>query len=372
MAQDIVPALDLRAQYAEIAAEIRSAIDEVLESQHFILGPQVKALEEELARFSGAKFGVGVASGTDALILALHVCGLKPGDEVIVPAFSYIATADSVSLLGGVPVFVDINPDTFNLDAAQIETKITPRTRAIIPVHLYGQPSDLDAISEIGRRHGVVLIEDCAQAIGATYKGRKVGSIGDLGCLSFFPTKNLGGYGDGGMILSPSEDYARQARSLRTHGTVKHKYTSERQGFNSRLDEIQAAILRVKLRHLDRWTAARQSNAARYDALLGNMRGVQIPRALPGVAPVYHQYTIRVQDRDRVQKRLGEMGISATVYYPVPLHLQPMYASLGYRRGSLPNAERAAEEVLSLPIYPQLTPAQIARVAEALAQAVRG
>lgn len=370
--QDTVPALDLRAQYVEIAAEIRAAIDEVLVSQHFILGPQVKALEKELAQYSGAQFGVGVASGTDALILALHVCGIRPGDEVIVPAFSYIATADSVSLLGGVPVFADVDPDTFNLDPAQIEAKITPRTKAILPVHLYGQPADLDAILEIGRRRGVKVIEDCAQAIGATYKGRKVGSFGQFGSLSFFPSKNLGGYGDGGMVLCQSEDHAQQLRSARAHGTVKDKYRSERQGWNSRLDEIQAAILRVKLRHLDAWAEARRANAVRYNELLADIAAVKSPKVLPGTVPVYHQYTIRVANRDRVQARLMEMGISSTVYYPVPLHLQPMYASLGYRGGSLPNAERAAEEVLSLPVYPELTSAQITRVAEALSEAVRG
>lgn len=372
MAVNTIPVLDLKAQYATIRAEIRTAVDEVLESQHFILGPRVKALEEELARFSGCSFGVGVASGTDALILALHVCGLKPGDEVIVPAFSYIATADSVSLLGGVPVFADVDPDTFNLDPAQIEAKITSRTSAILPVHLYGQPADLDAILEIGRRRGVKVIEDCAQAIGAAYKGRKVGSFGQFGCLSFFPSKNLGGYGDGGMVLCQSEDHAQQLRTARAHGTVKDKYRSERQGWNSRLDEVQAAILRVKLRHLDGWAEARRANAVRYGELLSDIPAVKSPKVLPGTEPVYHQYTIRVANRDRVQERLTEMGISSTVYYPVPLHLQPMYASLGYQRGSLPNAEQAAEEVLSLPIYPELTSAQIARVAEALHEAVRG
>ena len=370
--QDIVPLLDLRAQYAEIATEIRAAIDEVLESQHFILGPQVKALEEELARFSGVRFGVGVASGTDALILSLRLFGIGPGDEVIVPAFSYIATADSISLLGGIPVFVDVDPDTFNLDPLEIEAKVTRRTKAIVAVHLYGQPADMDPVLAIAARHGLKVIEDCAQAVGATYRNRKVTSLGDLGCVSFFPSKNLGGYGDGGMILSHSEDYTQQLRSLRGHGTIKHKYVSERQGWNSRLDEIQAAILRVKLRHLDRWTAARRANAARYDQLLNDVPGVKVPKVLPGVEHVYHQYTVRVHDRDRVQRQLAEAGISTTVYYPVPLHLQPMYASLGYRRGSLPNAERAAEEVLSLPIYPELTPRQMARVAEALAETVRG
>jgi len=370
-ALDVIPALDLQAEYAEIREEIRAALDEVLASQNFILGPQVQALEEDVARYAGCPFGVGVASGTDALLLALRAAGIKAGDEVIVPAFSYIATADSVSLLGVVPVFVDIRPDTFNIDAAQIERKITPRTRAVVPVHLYGQPADMDAVLGAARNHGLTVIEDAAQAIGARYKGRRTGSMGDLGCLSFYPTKNLGGYGDGGMILTHSKEFAENLRSLRAHGTVKHKYVSERQGWNSRLDEIQAAILRVKLRHVDRWTAARRANAARYDKLLGSILDVRIPRILDGCEHVYHQYTIRVAHRDRVQRRLAERGVASTVYYPVPLHLQPVYASLGYRRGDLPQAERAAEEVLSLPIYPQLTSAQIERVTESLAEAVK-
>ena len=369
MAEKTVPILDLRAQYAQIREEIRAAIDEVLESQHFIIGPQVKALEEEIARYCAAPFGIGVASGTDALILALHAAGLKPGDEVILPAFSYIATADSVSLLGGIPVFVDIDPDTFNLDPAQVEAKITPRTRAIIPVHLYGQPANIDPVLQIARKHRVPVVEDCAQAIGARYKGRRVGSFGEFGCLSFFPSKNLGGYGDGGMVLCQSEEHARNLRSLRAHGTVKDKYRSEQQGWNSRLDEIQAAILRVKLRHLDTWAAARRANAARYDKLLADIPGVKTPTILSGAEPVYHQYTVRVRNRDRVQRQLSEMGVSTIVYYPVPLHLQPMYSSLGYRPGSLPNAERASQEVLSLPIYPELTPAQLERVSECISQA---
>jgi UDP-N-acetyl-3-dehydro-alpha-D-glucosamine 3-aminotranferase len=371
-AQSTIPALDLRAQYAAIRDEIRAALDEVLASQQFILGPQVKALEEELARFSGCQFGVGVASGTDALILSLHISGVGPGSEVIVPTFSYIATADAISVLGGIPVFVDIDPETFNLDPAQIEAKLTPRTKAIVPVHLYGQPAEMDSVLAIARQHGLKVIEDGAQAIGATYKGRKVASLGDLGCLSFFPSKNLGGYGDGGMILTQTSELAQELRSLRAHGTAKHKYLSERQGWNSRLDEIQAAILRVKLRHLEDWTTARRAHAARYNDLLSGVPGVRTPKVLPGVEPVFHQYTIRVSDRDRVQKRLAERAISTTVYYPMPLHLQPLYATLGVHGGSLPHAECAAEEVLSLPMYPELTAAQIERVAEALAEAVKG
>jgi len=371
-AQEAIPMLDLKAQYATIRDEIAVAIQQVLDSQHFILGPQVKAFEEEMAAYCGARYAVGVASGTDALILALHACGAGPGDEVIVPTFSYIATADSASLLGAVPVFVDIEPATFNMDPAQVEPCITPKTKAIVPVHLYGQPANLDPILEIGRRCGIRVIEDNAQAIGATYRGRKTGSLGDIGCISFFPSKNLGGYGDGGMVVTNSEELATRLRALRAHGTKRHKYLSDEQGWNSRLDELQAAILRVKLRHLDSWKRGRQSVAARYNELLAALAGVVTPKVAPDCEHVYHQYTVRVPNRDAVQQRLADAGVPSTVYYPEPMHLQKMYAHLGGKPGSLPVAERAAEEVLSLPVFPELTAAQIHRVAEALAAAVRG
>ncbi|MBI3664204.1 MAG: DegT/DnrJ/EryC1/StrS family aminotransferase [Acidobacteria bacterium] len=374
-AHEPIPMLDLRAQYAGLREEIRAALDEVLESQQFILGRQGQALEEELARYCGARYAVGVASGTDALILALHAAGVGPGDEVIVPAFTYIATADSVSLLGAKPVFADISPDTFNLDPAQIEARITPRTKAAVPVHLFGQPADLDPILEIAARQGLRVIEDNAQAIGAKYKGRATGAFGEMGSLSFFPTKNLGGYGDGGMILTNSEALDRRLRSLRFHGTGTHRYISGEQGWNSRLDEMQAAVLRVKLRHLAQWRGARQAHAARYDALLKNVPGITSPPVAAGCEHVYHQYTIRIAgsgaERDRVQKKLAERGIATTVYYPVPLHMQPMYAALGTRAGELPASERAAKEVLSLPVYPELTAAQIERVAQTLAATMR-
>ena len=262
-----IPMLDLGLQYQSIRTEIKAAIEQVLDSQHFILGPQVKALEEEVARYCGRRFGVGVASGTDALTLALKASGIGPGDEVMVPSFSFIATADCVSLLGATPVFVDIEPETFCMASEQLEQKITPRTRAIIPVHLYGQSADMDDILDIARKHNLLVIEDNAQAIGATYKGRKTGSLGDMGCLSFFPSKNLGACGDAGMVVTDSEETARRLRSLRAHGSLK-KYFSEEQGWNSRLDEIQAAILRVKLRYLDQWNEGRRCRAARYDTLL--------------------------------------------------------------------------------------------------------
>jgi dTDP-4-amino-4,6-dideoxygalactose transaminase len=365
-----IPMLDLSAQYASIEEEIHSAIDEVLKTQQFILGPQVDALEEEIAAYCGRRFGAGVASGTDALILALRAAGIGPGDEVLLPSFSFIATADAVSLLGAKPVFIDMQADTFCLDPRTLATKITPRTRAIIPVHLYGQSADMEPILALAREHGLKVIEDNAQAIGATYQGRRTGSMGDFGCFSFFPSKNLGGYGDGGMILTDSEEAYRHLLRLRDHGSAK-KYISEEQGWNSRLDELQAAILRVKLRHLDKWCAARRAIAARYDALLKNVPGLVVPRVIGWGEHVFHQYTIRVQRRDQVSKFLAGEKIASTVYYPVPIHLQPVYKHLGYRSGDLPESERAASDVLSIPIYPELTEGQINRVADAIVRALK-
>jgi dTDP-4-amino-4,6-dideoxygalactose transaminase len=365
---DSIPPLDLKAQFASIKNEITEAVSAVLEAQHFILGPQVQALEAEVATYCGTRFGVGVASGTDALLLALHACGVGPGHEVLLPTFSFIATADTVSLLGAVPVFVDIDPATFNIDTAQLRKKISKRAKAIVPVHLYGQPADMDPIVSFAREHGLKIIEDNAQAIGAKYKGKKTGALGDLGCISFFPSKNLGGYGDGGMVVTNSEEYAKRLRALRSHGSTK-KYFSTEQGWNSRLDEIQAAVLRVKLRHLDAWGAARRKNAATYDRLLKDIAGVTPPVQASWAEHVYHQYTIRLRDRDRVQSYLSDRNIGSTVYYPVPMHLQPMYEKLAYKAGDLPESERAAREVLSLPIYAELTGDQINRVVEAIAEA---
>ena len=364
-----IPMLDLGLQYSTIRMEIKAALDQVLDSQHFILGPQVKALEEEVARYCGRRFGVGVASGTDALTLALKASGIGVGDEVIVPSFSFIATADSVSMLGATPVFVDIEPATFCIATEQLAQKITPHTRAIIPVHLYGQSADMDGILDIARRHNLQVIEDNAQAIGATYKGRKTGSLGDMGCLSFFPSKNLGACGDAGMVVTDSEETAQRLRSLRAHGSVK-KYFSEEQGWNSRLDEIQAAILRVKLRYLDQWNEGRRSRAARYDTLLQTVRGIERPETRGYGEHVFHQYTVRVPMRDAVQKQLTACGVASMVYYPVPMHLQPIFGPLGYKRGDLPECERAAKEVLSLPIYAELTDEQIEHVVNVLADAV--
>jgi dTDP-4-amino-4,6-dideoxygalactose transaminase len=365
-----IPPLDLKAQWLSIKSEISAAINAVVESQHFILGPQVQALEEEVAKYCGTRFAVGVASGTDALLLALHAAGVGPGDEVLLPTLSFIATADCVSLLGAVPVFVDIDPSTFAIDAVQLETKITPRTRAIIPVHLYGHPADMDPINSVAQRHNLRVIEDNAQAIGAKYKDRKTGGLGDYGCISFFPSKNLGGYGDGGMIVTNSEASSTHLRVLRNHGSAKKYYATE-QGWNSRLDEIQAAVLRVKLRHLDNWVVARRKNANLYTQLLKAAPGVVTPVEAPWAEHVYHQYTIRVIDRDRVQSALTEQNIGSTVYYPTPMHLQPVFANLNYIEGALPQAEKAAKEVLSLPIYAELSSQQIHRVIAAIAEAVR-
>lgn len=364
-----IPQLDLKAQFAAIRAEIGAAIEEVLASQQFILGPQGAALEQEVARICGTPFGIGVASGTDALVLSLRVCGVGPGDEVIAPAFTFIATTSAVTALGAHPVFADIEAATYNLDRGQLEARISAKTKAIIVVHLYGLPTEMDAILEIARRRNIRVIEDSAQAIGASYKGRPAGSMGDLGCISFYPTKNLGAYGDAGMIVTRSEELAARLRILRHHGQTG-KYVSTEQGWNSRLDEIQAAVLRVKLRHLAEWQLARQRHAEAYTRLLGAIPGVVTPSVPAGLAHVYHQYTIRVPRRDHVQKFLAARQIGSTVYYPVPLHLQPVYASLGYQRGDFPVAERAADEVLSLPMYPDLRPDQIERVAKALAEAV--
>jgi len=365
-----IPMLDLGRQYNSIRTEIKAAIDQVLDAQHFILGPQVKALEEEVAQYCGRRFGVGVASGTDALTLALHASGIGPGDEVIVPSFSFIATADSVSLLGATPVFADIEPETFCIDPSQLLRKITARTKAVIPVHLYGQSADMDAILEIAKQHNLLVIEDNAQAIGATYKGKKTGAMGDVGCLSFFPSKNLGAYGDAGMVVTDSEETAHRLRSLRAHGSLK-KYFSEEQGWNSRLDEMQAAILRVKLRYLDQWNRERRSRAARYNALLQGFSAVETPKTADWGDHVFHQYTVRVAKRDTVQKRLTSGGVASTVYYPVPIHLQPIYGQLGYKQGDLPESERAANEALSLPIYPELTDEQIEYIVSMLASAVQ-
>jgi dTDP-4-amino-4,6-dideoxygalactose transaminase len=364
-----VPQLDLAAQYAAIGAEIRTAVEKVLASQQFILGREGVALEEEIAKLCGAAHGVGVASGTDALILALRACGVQAGDEVLIPPFTFVATGSAVSALGAKPVFADIRPDTYNLDPSDLARRVTPQTRAIIAVHLYGLACDMDPVLHFARAHNLRVIEDNAQAIGATYKGRRTGSMGDAACLSFYPTKNLGAYGDAGMVVTNSGEMAERLKSLRNHGQSA-KYVSSEPGWNSRLDEIQAAILRVKLRHLPEWQRARQAHAAAYTKLLLGTAGVASPLVAEGYEHVFHQYTIRVERRDAVQQFLNERKIGSAVYYPVPLHLQPLYASLGYKAGDFPHTEHAAQEVLSLPMFPQLRSEQITRVAEAVSEFV--
>ncbi len=364
---ETVPQLDMSAQYAAIGDEIRTAVERVMASQQFVLGREGSALEEELAKLCGVAHGVGLASGTDALSLALRACGVHAGDDVLLPPFTFVATGSAVSALGAKPVFVDIRPDTYNIDPAELERRVTPRTRAIVVVHLYGLAADLDPILAFAKSHQLPVIEDNAQAIGASYKGRRTGSLGDAGCVSFYPTKNLGAYGDAVMVVTNSAELAARIRSLRNHGQTG-KYLSSEPGWNSRLDEIQAAILRVKLRHLSNWQRARQSHAAEYHRLLSAIPGVMPPLAPEGFEHVYHQYTIRVEKRDALQRYLADRKIESTVYYPYPLHLQPLYSALGHRPGDFPHAERAAQEVLSLPMYPELRKEQIARVVEAVAE----
>jgi len=367
---DPIPQLDLAAQFSAISGEIRAAIERVVASQQFVLGREGAALEEEIAKFCEVSHGVGLASGTDALILALRSCGVRPGDEVLLPPFTFVATGSAVSALGAKPVFAGIRPGTYNIDPSQLDRRVTSRTRAIIVVHLYGLPADMDPILEFARTRKLPVIEDNAQAIGARYKGRRTGSLGDAACISFYPTKNLGAYGDAGMLVTNSPELAARVKTLRNHGQIA-KYVSSEPGWNSRLDEIQAAILRVKLRHLPDWQRARQSHAAEYTAKLNGIPGLMPPVPGEGFEHVFHQYTIRVERRDALQNYLAERKIGSAVYYPVPLHLQPLYASLGHKPGDFPHAERAAQEVLSLPMFPELRAEQIARVADAVLEFVK-
>jgi len=364
-----VPQLDLSAQYAAIGAEIRAAVERVLASQQFVLGREGAAFEQEIAQLCGVAHGIGVASGTDALILALRACGVQAGDEVLIPPFTFVATGSAVSALGAKPIFVDIRPDTYNLDPSDLARRLSPRTRAIIAVHLYGLACDMDPILKFARAHNLRVIEDNAQSIGATYRGKPTGSLGDAACLSFYPTKNLGAYGDAGMVVTNSNEMAARLKTLRNHGQSS-KYVSSEPGWNSRLDEIQAAILRVKLRHLTDWQRARQAHAAAYSKLLLGIPGVAPPLAAEGYEHVFHQYTIRVEWREALMQLLNERKIGSSVYYPVPLHLQPLYASLGHKAGDFPHAEHAAQEVLSLPMFPELRSEQITRVAEAVSEFV--
>lgn len=361
-----VPFVDLKAQYQTIKSEIDAAIASVIENTNFILGPQVAAFEEAFAEYVGGTFCVGVNSGTAALQLALMACGIGQGDEVIVPSFTFFATAETVSVLGAVPVFVDVDPVSYTITAAGIEKAITPRTRAIIPVHLYGQAADLDPIRALADKHNLHVIEDAAQAHGAEYKGRRVGGLSTAGCFSFYPSKNLGAYGEAGAIVTNDEDLARQLRLLRQHGQTS-KYAHTIVGYNFRLEEIQAAVLNVKLAHLDKWNNGRRERAARYNELLSETELV-LPREMEYARHVYHVYTVQSDNRDELQNRLTAKGIQTGVHYPIPIHLQPAYAWLGYNAGDLPVTERLCERVLSLPLFAELTDAQQRSVADAIRQ----
>lgn len=390
-----VPLLDLKAQYASIREEVREALDRVVESQYFILGPEVDALEREVAAYCRSPFGIGVSSGTDALLAALMAVGVQPGDEVITPTYTFFATAGSVARLGAKPVFADIDPLTFNLCPKSAESAVTSRTKAVIPVHLFGLMADMDAIMDVARRHGLPVIEDAAQAIGSESRGLRAGSLGDMGCFSFFPSKNLGGFGDGGLITCQDEELAERLRCLRNHG-FSPKYHNKLLGGNFRLDALQAAILRVKLKRLDDWTRGRQANAVRYRELFAEAglaiaaedveclrggcrdragcilanrpRGVVLPVEVAGNRHIFNQFVIRCPSRDGLMAHLKSKGIGCEIYYPVPMHLQECFQALGHRCGEFPASECAARTSLALPIYPELTEEMQRAVVHAVAE----
>ena len=365
----MIPFVDLKAQYRAIKPEVDAAILSVLESCEFTLGSEVRAFEDEFAAYCQTAYGVGVNSGTSALHLALLAAGVGPGDEVITVPFTFIATVSAIAYTGATPVFVDIDPHTFTMDEAAIEAAITPRTKAIMPVHLYGRPADMDPIVEIARRRGLLVIEDAAQAHGAEYRGRRAGSLGDMACFSFYPGKNLGAYGEGGIVVSDSSDFTRTLRMLRDWGAEK-KYQHVLKGYNYRMEGIQGAVLRVKLRYLERWTEGRRAAAACYDDLLADS-GVVTPEPTAVDRHVYHIYAVRTDRRQELQNALHAESIQTGVHYPIPVHLQPAFADLGYRAGCFPHAERAAHEVLSLPMFPELTAEQCAAVAGAVRRLAR-
>jgi len=360
-----VPFVDLQAQYRAIKAEVDEAIARVVENATFILGREVEAFEEAFADYLGARFCVGVSNGTAAIQLAVTACGIGAGDEVIVPANSFFATAEAVSTAGATPVFVDADPVSYTIDVNRIEAAITGRTRAIIPVHLYGQPADLDSIFDLAARHNFSVIEDAAQAHGALYKGRRVGALGRANCFSFYPGKNLGAYGEGGAVVTNDAEVARRVRQLRDHGSER-KYQHEIIGYNFRLEGIQGAVLNVKLKYLDGWNDLRRAHAARYGELLADLDGgaLMLPRESADVRHIYHLYVVQTPAREALQKHLSAAGIQTGIHYPIPIHLQPAYDSLGHRAGDFPAAERQAARVLSLPMFPELTDEQIVRVAE--------
>jgi dTDP-4-amino-4,6-dideoxygalactose transaminase len=360
----VIPFVDLKAQYQSIKEEVNGAIQGVLDSCQFTLGSEVVAFEHEFAAYSGSVHGLGVNTGTSALHLALLAAGVGKGDEVITVPFTFVATVSAVDYTGAKAVFVDIDPVTFTMDPAQIEAAITPRTKAIIPVHLYGQSADMDPILAIAKKHGLAVIEDAAQAHGAEYKGRRCGSMGDMGCFSFYPGKNLGAAGEGGMVVTANPEFARTIRMLRDWGAEK-KYHHVLKGYNFRLEGIQGAVLRVKLRHLEKWTEARRAVAKRYDQLLTGS-GVGLPKQMDYARHVYHIYAVRTSERSTMQEALSAQGVQTGIHYPFPVHLLPAFADLGYKAGRFPHAERAANEVLSLPMFPELTAEQSALVSTAV------
>ncbi len=369
MAESRIPLLDLAPQIEALWPELSAAIERVVRSGHFIMGPNVGAFEQEIAEYLGVSHAIGVNSGTDALIIALRAAGVGAGDEVITSPFSFFATAEAISQVGARPVFVDIDPASYNLDPELASEAVTEKTRALVPIHLFGQAADMDPLLALAQEHGLAVVEDAAQALGAEYKSRKLGGLGTAGALSFFPSKPLGAFGDGGLIATDDDEVAMHARMLRVHG-ARTKYYNEAIGYNSRLDELQAAILRVKLPHLDEWNEGRRAAAARYTELLAGVEGVVAPSEQPYGRHVYHQYTIRVADgrRETVQHGLRDAGISTMLYYPVPIHLLPAYAG---QYGPLPIAEQAAREVLSLPLWPEITAEIQMRVVETLAWSLR-
>ena len=368
-----VPVFDVTRQYRALKRQIDRAMADVCDSGSFILGPNVKRFEEEFARYHHAAHAVGVASGTDALELGLRAAGVEAGDEVITSPFTFIATSEAIQAIGAMPVFVDIDPRTYVMDPAQIERKITKRTKALLPVHLYGQPADMDAIGAIVKRHGLLLLEDCAQATGATFRGQQVGTFGVAGCFSFYPTKNIGAYGDGGIVITNDAGVAKRLRMLRMHGGAD-KFNHEIQGRNSRLDELQAVVLRIKLPHLDEWNRRRRQLAQQYTECFNaaKVRSIVLPIEAPNTRHIYHLYVVRVPQRDVVRQGLADAGITTGIHYPIPLHKEIVYRSLGCANASLPQAERAAAETLTLPLFPELTEREVRRVVDALVRVCGG
>ena len=367
----MIPFVDLKAQYDSIKDEIDDAIQRVLDTTSFIMGEELERFEEEFALFCNTKHTIGVANGSDALILALRACGIGEGDEVITVPHTFIATTESITHVGGKIVFVDIDPKTYTIDISKIEEKITKKTKAIIPVHLYGQPADMDLIIRLAEKYNLRIIEDTAQAHGAEYKGIKVGSIGDVGCFSFYPGKNLGAYGDAGMVVTNNEEITEKIKLLRNHGRITKKYEHEIEGFSSRLDNLQAAILRVKLKYLNKWNDMRRKNAKKYNELLSNIDGIITPyEADYATKHVYHLYVIRTENRDKLREELKSKDVATGIHYPTPLHLQPAYNYLGYRERDFPVTEKASQEILSLPMFAELKNEEISKISELIKDAV--